>query len=210
MFKLEGFIMKMSFNTNKVLYVAEAIGSTYEGVNLDFTVDEHKTEAHLKKHPFGKTPTLTHGDKTMFESGAICRYMASVSNSPLYPVADHFKRCQVDQWMDFFSSHLGKWTATALFERVFKKEFGMGEENEEVYTEATNFFNQQCESLNTYLEDKKFLCGSEMTIADIFAYSYLEVAEAAGLPLSKHPNVNNWVKAISDQKFIAEVQKKFH
>ena len=53
MFNLEGFIFKHSFNTNKVLYVAEAIGEKYDCKSVDMQKGENKTQEFLKKTPAG-------------------------------------------------------------------------------------------------------------------------------------------------------------
>ena len=85
----------------------------------------------------------------------------------------------------------------------------MGPKDEKNYEEATNFYKSQCEALNTHFETNKFLCGNEMTIADIFAFAYMETNEVAGLPLHDFKNVSAWFKAMQDQKFVAGVHQKF-
>ena len=149
MYTIHGF--NLSFNTWKVLYVAEELGIRYEYVALDPTKGEHKSEEHLKRHPLGKTPTLDHDGRYLFESGAICRYLAAVEGSDLYP-ADPYGRALVGQWMDFFSCHLGRWLGTLLFERVMRERFGMGEKKVDAEQEALGFIEKR----RVHLSDARY------------------------------------------------------
>jgi len=72
-------------NTLKAAYVLDAIGVDYEYKKMDVQSGEHKTEEFLKMNPVGKVPVLKHNDFSLFESGAICRYVANVEGSDLYP-----------------------------------------------------------------------------------------------------------------------------
>lgn len=95
MYDFHGF--NLSFNTTKVLYVAEELGVEYRYTALDPSKGEHKTPEHLKRHPMGKTPTLNHDGNCLFESSTICRYLASVENSPLYPTPDFYRCAVIDE-----------------------------------------------------------------------------------------------------------------
>ena len=190
MYEIRG--IKFSFNTTKVVYVAEALGIDYEYKELDLSAKEHKSPEHIARHPFGKAPTLTHDGKHLFESGAICRYLASVAGSDMYPVDDHYTRCQIDQWMDFFTVHLGKHLATVQFERVARAQFGLGEPKQDVIDEALGFIDGQLKALNKHLEGRTYLLGDAVTIADVFAFAYVETSEVSQVSLNDYPNVKAW------------------
>ena len=205
MFHIHGF--RMSFNTTKVLYVAEELGVEYKYTNLDGSKGEHKTPEHLKRSPLGKAPTLDHDGKTLFESGAICRYIANVSNSPLYP-KDAYQRAVVDQWMDFYTCHLGRWLGTLVFERVFRAMFGMGKLNPENEKEALGFIEQQAAVVNAHLGQNKYLAGKDLSIADLFAFAYTETTEKSNYPLDNYPHLKKWYQNMKGLKSVGNVQKK--
>ena len=190
MYKIHGF--NLSFNAWKVLYVAEELGIEYAYTALDPMKGEHKSAEHMKRHPLGKTPTLDHDGRYLFESGAICRYLAAVEKSALYPPDDAYQRALVDQWMDFFSCHLGRWLGTLLFERVFRERFGMGQKNADVEKEALGFIEQQMACVNDQLAANPFLAGRALTIADPFAFAYVETCEMSDLPLGAYPHLAKW------------------
>lgn len=190
MYEIRG--ISFSFNTTKVVYVAEALGVKYTYREMDISKQEHKQADHLARHPLGKLPTLTHNGEHLFESGAICKYLASVERSDLYPTGDPMTRCKVDQWMDFFSVHLGRWLSTLLFERVFREKFGLGSKNEAAEKEALGFVEQQLKAVDGHLEGRKFLVGDQATIADIFAFAYIETTEMSQVSLDPYPNLKAW------------------
>lgn len=208
MYQIHGF--SMSSNTAKTIYVAEALGVDYQYITLDLMKGEHKTPEHFKRHPLGKTPTLTHDDKTLFESGAICRYLASEENSDLYPLNDNFKRCQIDQWMDFFTIHLGRWVTTYAFELVAKEKFGMGEPNQEVMKEALGFIEQQMQAVDQHLANNRYFLGDQLTIADLFAFAYMENAEMANLSLTQYPHVSKWYEDLKASDIVQRGKQKMH
>lgn len=199
MYEVHG--LSLSHNTTKVIYVAEELGIDYKYTPLSPSKGENKTPEHLARHPLGKLPTLTHDGKHVFESGAICRYLATIEGSPLYP-QDAYQRTVVDQWMDFYSIHPGRWLGTLLFERVMRSKFGMGEMKKDVEQEALGFCEQQLGCVNQHLTDHQFLAGDQKSIADLFAFAYLETTEHSGFPLSEYPALNRLYQSIKESDAI--------
>ena len=57
-------------------WMLEEIGAPYELVRLQLSKGEHKQPEYLKIHPHGAVPAYSDGEVTMFESAAICAYLA--------------------------------------------------------------------------------------------------------------------------------------
>lgn len=200
--------INFSFNTTKVIYVAEESGIDYTYTNLDISSGENKTPEHLKRHPLGKLPTLDHDGQYLFESGAICRYLASVEDSTLYPVNNHYQRCLNDQWIDFFSIHLGRWLGTLCFERVFRESFGMGKPKEDLIEESLGFIKEQMEMINQHLAKNICLTGNNLSIADLFAFAYVETTEQSQFSLEPYPYVKNWFSQIQGRDSIRKAHQR--
>ena len=197
----------ISSNTTKVLYVAEELGIDYEYTNVNLPKGEHKSPEHLKRHPLGKLPTLTHDDKTLFESGAICRYLAAVEKSELYP-QELYARAVVDQWMNFFTCHLGKHFNSYAFETVAKERYGLGTPNQEVASEARGFIDKQLPIVDARLADVPYLAGANITIADLYAFAYAENGEMADVPLQSHPAFFAWYQGIKQRPSVTRAFKR--
>lgn len=205
MYEIHG--IAFSYNTTKVMYVAEQLGIDYTYEEMDLRAGANKTPEHLARHPFGKLPTLTHEGRHLFESGAICRYLAATEGSALYPT-DIYERSVVDQWMDCFSVQPGRWLASLLFERAFRSRFGMGEPKEENIKEALGFLEQQLGAINKHLASSPYLAGETLTIADLFAYAYVETTRASELPLDQWPSLAAWFGRVGELESIGRARTK--
>ncbi|MCH7829519.1 MAG: glutathione S-transferase family protein [Proteobacteria bacterium] len=191
----------------KTLYVLEESGLDFEFVLVDLEKGEHKSDSFRQKTPMGKVPLLEHDGEYLFESGAICRYVGSVSNSPLYP-ADLLQRARVDQWLDFFSCHLGRWFSTLFFEQVIKPKYGLGDPNEASLEEATKFAHQQLGILDGLLQDSDWLANDAVSIADLFAFAYVEQYRVIEFSLNEYPHVQAWFDRIEARDSIAKARAR--
>ncbi len=204
MFRLYGVPTQ---NTLKAAYVLDAVGVDYEFKLMDMINQEHKNESFLQVNPMGKVPALKHNDFSVFESGAICRYIANNENSKLYP-SDPEQRAKVDQWLDFYSCHLGRWFSSLFFQQVLKEKFGMGEPDKAACEEALNFVNQQIIPVEKHLGFNSYLAGESPTIADFAAFAYMEQAKAINYDLSPYPKISQWFEKMAQLDSIKKTRTK--
>jgi glutathione S-transferase len=204
MFQLYGFFTQ---NSLKTLYVMEELGVEYTFHFVNLSEGDQKTEAFAQKTPIGKVPVLEHDGEYLFESGAICRYAANVSNSPLYPT-DKMQRARVDQWLDFFACHLGRWFSTLYFEAFIKPKFNLGGPDEAGVAEAHKFAVAQMEILNLHLKESDWLANDALSIADLCAYAYIEQHRVIDFSLDDYPNVSAWVDRVDLLESIAKARAR--
>jgi glutathione S-transferase len=172
MYRLHGFFTQ---NTMKTLYVLEELGVDFEYCYVDLGKGDHRTETFRKMTPVGRVPVLEHDGQFLFESGPICRYVASVEHSPLYP-ADKLERARVDQWMTYFTCHPGRWLTKLFFEKIVKPVAGMGEPDAAGCEEAARLASQQLQSVNDL--------------------AYVEQARSVDLSLAAFPRLENWLERL--------------
>ena len=204
MFRLHGFYTQ---NTLKTLYVLDEIVGDYEYVFVDLSKGEHRSDAFRKMTPIGKVPVLEHNGEYLFESGAICRYVASVNESALYP-ADPLQRARVDQWMDFFSCHLGRWMTKLYFEAVIKPGMQLGEPDTAGIEEAQGYTVRQLKMLERQLADYDWLANDALSIADLFAFAYVEQYSDAEVSLDACPGVRAWLARIEGRDSIRNARAR--
>lgn len=80
--------------TQRVLVTLKEKNVPYELINVDLTKGEHKTPAYLEKQPFGQIPYIDDDGFILFESVAICKYIATKyrsSGTPLIPDRNDFE-----------------------------------------------------------------------------------------------------------------------
>ena len=204
MFRLHGFFTQ---NTLKAMYVLEEIAPDFEFQFVNLAKGEQKSDAFAKMTPIGKVPVLEHDGEFLFESGAICRYVANVQESPLYP-SDKLQRARVDQWMDFFSCHLGHWLNKLYFEAVIKPDFNLGAPDEDGIVEATKFAHLQLSMLDSHLDSTDWLANGSFSIADLFAFAYIEQHRKVALSLEKVANVQAWFERVESRPAIAAARAR--
>ena len=203
MFKLHGFFTQ---NSLKCLYVLEALGD-FEFVYTDLSTGVQKSDEFKAMNPVGKVPVLEHDGKYLFESGAICRYAANVTGSDLYP-GDAYERAVVDQWMDFFTCHAGRWLTTMYFEENIKPKFGLGDPDADSIEEASRFANQMLAVVDEQLGKFEWLANGKYSIADLFAFAYVEQVQDIDYSIDDFPKLKDWYERIGASDTIAAAQAR--
>lgn len=198
--------LHFSPNTAKVIYVAETLNIDYDYHEINLQKKEQKTAAHLARHPLGKVPTLTHDDNHVFESAAICRYLAVTERSSLYP-SNPLTRAHIDQWIDLFSHHPGRWLEKLLFERVIKAKFEIGSADEVIVSEAMGFLETQMMAVDDHLNGKSYFLGVDLSLADFFALAYVETTRLSGFSLSPYPNLDQWYQHIQTHDAVTRARE---
>ncbi|MBA3582807.1 MAG: glutathione S-transferase family protein [Gammaproteobacteria bacterium] len=204
MLKIYGF---PTFNLNKVLFTAEEIGLEYEYVALDPTKNEHKTLEHIQRQPLGKIPAIEHNDKAIFESAAICRYLANVGGK-LYN-GDAMQRAAVDQWMDLIAHHAGRWLGVLFFEEYIKTKLMNMPANEAAIKEAKGFLDQQLPAIDKHLQHNEFFAGDTITIADTFGLAYFHTHEVTSIDFSSYPNITRWYSQMKQRPSFTKALRHF-
>lgn len=204
MYRIFGF---QTQNTKKTLYLIETLNCQYDFKFINLFKRENRQDEFLAVSPFGKTPLLQHDDHYLFESGAICRYLANVEQSNLYP-QEAFNRGQVDQWMDFFSCHLGKWLNALYFEKVIKNLAQMGQPDQNRCKEAEKFIDEQVVTVDSWLGANQYFIKDLFSIADLFAFAYIEQFNELEIAFDKVPNIKRWHDEIESLPAIAKARKR--
>jgi glutathione S-transferase len=197
-FRLYGFSTQ---NTMKALYVLEELELDYELEFVNLFKGEQKKSDFIKKTPIAKVPLLQHGDRRLFESGAICRYLADINESELYP-SEKYQRALVDQWMDFFSCHLGRYLSGLVYETIIVQKAQIRKPVENYIEEAIQFVKKYLPIVDQQLQAHSYLTGDQITIADLFAFAYIEQTEDLDIPLDEFPNIQRWFHEIKNKKSI--------
>lgn len=181
-----------TFNATKVLFTAEELGLEYEYVHLDFAKAEHKSAAHLARHPLGKVPALEHNGNHLYESAAMCRYLSNIADKKLY-AADPVQAAQIDQMIDLMCHHIGKWLAVYFYQEVVMMKYYKKEPDEDAVAEAKGFLDQQLAYLEKTLAENRYLCGEALTIADTIALPYFHACQSTSVRLDDYPAIRRWL-----------------
>ncbi|PIL25385.1 hypothetical protein GSI_13275 [Ganoderma sinense ZZ0214-1] len=160
--------------TQRVLAVAEELGVPYELVVVDYTKNEHKTLEYLAHQPFGQVPYIEDDGVEVFESRAICRFLALKyggvgtllpAQSDLEGTARFEQAASVE--LNDFEAPMG----LLAWELRYKEYYGL-KADLEVAKEHRTKAESRLDGYEAMLSKTRFLAGDELTLADLFHLPY--------------------------------------
>lgn len=185
----------LSPNALRVRAVANELDIALQLIPVDLQNRENRTETFLALNPNGKVPVLVDGEFVLWESRAICAYLANVDpKQSLYP-PDPKERAIVDQWCYWHAVHLSPSMQRVPFERIFKKIFGMGPPDEKAIKAALREVSALLPVLDANLAEKEWIAG-DLTIADFTVATAFVFRDEAGISLEAYGNVDAWIKRL--------------
>lgn len=197
----------LSTPANKVRMAVNALGLDHEYIRVSIRDGENRRPEFLKINPVAKIPVIDDGGFVLFESGAICRYLAGKVGSDLYP-ADLKQRAVVNQWVDFAAIHIIGAMSKVVFNRIFYK-MAKAELDERSLQDGLNFLKRFLPVADDQLGKNAFLAGEKMTLADITLLSGLDPCEVAQIDLAPYKNIVKWRSALQKKDFYQKCYKEY-
>jgi len=188
----------VSTTTRPVMLLAAEAKLPIEFITVDLMKGEHHGEAFTKLNPLRMVPVLQDGDFVLTESSAILKYLADKADSPLYP-KDPKKRARVNERMDWFNSNFYKdWGYNLIYPQLFPHH---KRATDEAHTGALAWGKERSAAHLKALDESilgghPYVCGSELTIADLFGAQLVCVGETIGCKVAGYKNVDAWIKRI--------------
>jgi len=156
-------------------WMLEELGVPYELVRLQ-PGTETRGPAHLERQPLGHVPVLEDGEQRIFESAAICLYLADkYPESRLVPPMGTVDRGLVYQWLFYAMTELEPPLA-ALSAEARKPE---AERDGKVAADARERFARAAAALEPLLASRTFLVG-DFGVADLVVGAVLAWGRGAG------------------------------
>lgn len=188
----------ISSNGRRAVMVLKITGLPCEVETVDLAKGAHLTPAYLALNPNHKVPSLTDGDLHLWESGAICQYLAAkAGRTDLWPT-DPAAQADVSRWMLWNHTHFAPPISAINGERLFKRMFGRGEPDEAVVLAKLKEFDREARVLDGHLVGKTWIAQGHLTLADIQLGCTLSYAAMAGMSLSDYPEVARWFAGVQE------------
>jgi glutathione S-transferase len=188
--------------TQRILILLEELELKYTLVPIDLAKGEHKTPEFMEMNPFGKVPVVKYGEKTLFESRAIMRYIArnNKDTQDLYPDVN------TDVWMEVESQSFNGPISKIVSEKMFKKWKGE-EADDEVVEVALEELERVLDIYEAHLENREYIAGESFTIADIahIPYAYYFLKAGYKHVLKRRAGVYGWLKRIVQRPIVKRV-----
>ena len=187
------FYYHPSPNPLKVALFLEESGLPYELMAIDTRKGEQHSPAFLKINPNGKTPAITDGDVTVFDSNAILLYLAEKSGQFL-PENTAVARGQMLSWLMFVASGIGPYSGQAVH-----FQHAAPEKNAYAINRYTFEAERHFKLLDDQLAKHKYMLGDTYTLVDMAVWGWARVLPRVLGPdaLGKLPNLKRLFEEIN-------------
>ncbi|XP_071848972.1 glutathione S-transferase theta-2-like [Apostichopus japonicus] len=215
---LQFYYNPISCPSRSVRIFLKKTGLLVEEHIIDLSSDEQHSPEFLKINPRHCVPVLKDGDFILTEGWAILFYVIEKFSKDIddhwYP-KDLRKRSRVNEYLSY---HDG--STRQLFSKVFRDEYlskmrsyckPSSEEDAKENVKQMEYVASQLQ--DTFLKDQKFLCGDEISIADILAVAEVIQPTLSGRDTTKnYPKLAAWVERVKESlnPEFDEVYKQFY
>ncbi|KAF5339184.1 hypothetical protein D9611_011203 [Ephemerocybe angulata] len=193
--------LSFSTCTKRVATVMHEKQVPFKLVQVDYLKNEHKSPAFLEKQPFGQVPYLDDDGYIIYESRAICRYIAEKyadQGTALIP-RDLKAKGLFEQAASVELSNFDYYATRAVFEVVYKPKLGLVPDSA-VFDSLVATLEQKLDAYDRILSKQKYLSGDEVTLADLFHLPYaVSLPEAGVNAMEVRPNVARWLKDLTSR-----------
>ena len=184
-------------NGRRALVMAEESGLPFTLHQINIQKGDQKTPEYGKINPYRKIPALVDGEgpggkpATVFESVAICFYLAEKSGRFLGSAADH---PDVLKWSMFHATNV--LCTLGSLGRIDHPSFDEG---------ALKLFD----TMNQHLAGREWFAG-EFSIADIIPFTRINGVNHERVKVADYPNVAAWLKRVSERPAVRRaMEQKF-
>ncbi|WP_437973220.1 glutathione S-transferase family protein [Sorangium sp. So ce295] len=173
----------------RVRWALQELGVDFETVQVNLRAGENRRPEFLKLNPAGKLPVLVDGDLVLTESVAIVLYLAEKYPEKGLLPADPKERAKVNQWLLFAATELEQplW-------RIARHKFLYPEDKRQPgdIPVARDDFKAMAAVLEKHMDQRQFVVGDRLTVADLVMAYTLDWASEADL-LGDFPQLRTYM-----------------
>lgn len=186
-----------SFNLQKVMWLVGELGLEHRHVQAGGRHGGLDAPEFRAMNPHGKVPVIDDDGTVVWESHAILRYLAARYGRGRFWSDDPAARSEADRWMDWAQATLQPDFLMGVFWGFYRTPDHL--RNWPAIRDKIARCAEHFRLLDRILEGRDFLCGAEMTLADIPAgtclYRYYELE----IDRPKAPNVEGWYRRLQER-----------
>lgn len=181
-------------------------GVDYAWVEVDPFADDVPA-AYLALHPFCRVPTLVDGGFTLYETGAITRYLDEKFDGPVLQPTAPEARARVNQILSIVDSYVYWPLVRQVFSHgAFAARIG-GPADRAEYDRGIAAAPRVLDALDRLAAGGEYLVGDTLTLADIHLapmLSYFATDDGGRALLQQRERLNTWWSAISTRPAFVE------
>ena len=181
---------------------------SYQLQEIDFLSGDMPDE-QLGRHPFAKVPTLQHGDYSLYETAAICRYIdVAFPGCVLQPANSQLlgRMAQIIGILDAYLSEPARMGFTS--ELLVKPLMGYAPDVD-LAAEAEVQIISSFQALSDCKVPGGYLAGDKLSLADLHAVpmiDYIDRTPGGSALLASHPRLHEWWSGIKVRPSVMDTQ----
>lgn len=209
--------------TRTVLAILSIAGVPHSLEEIDQFRGDLKKESYLAMNPSGQIPMISEGMfKILGGSNTLMAYLCNSQQRIKDKLYHQENRQEIEKHLAWFQSRM-KPTSTRLIKMIVNpKAFGdKAPSAQELQRETEEFFRKLLPSLDKQVENKRFFCGDDITIADIQYYCEISTIlnlTKKDLDEAQYPSLSQWYtqrcsvlpEIINSDKKLREIIAKYN
>ncbi|KAJ6541193.1 glutathione S-transferase [Mycena vulgaris] len=183
--------------TRRVATVLHEHKVPFELIEIDLMKGEHKTPEFLAKQPFGQIPYIDDDGFILYETRAICRYIAAK-----YPAAgliptEPKAHAVFEQAVAIEITNFDPSANQIVSEIVMRPMFFGTKPDAAVVAAQLAILDKKLDAYDVILGKHRYLAGDKLTLADLFHLPYAPLLATGGIDImTQKPNVARWYKEL--------------
>lgn len=187
-----------------VRLACEEKGIDYELVPMGFSSD-----GLSNLHPFRRIPAFSHGDFTLYETSAICRYVNAAFEGPVLVPAEPEQQAKMEQWISVVNAYVDPPVIRDIVIERITRPLQNQSTDEEKCRAAKPRAAHALGVIEEALRESEFLAGDRVSLADFFLlpilYYFREMPEGSEV-LQDSPRLEDWYARMSMRPSFAATQ----
>lgn len=186
MIKLYEFAL--SGHCHKIRMMLNLLDLPHEKIAVNGAANEHKSPDFLVMNPLGQVPVLEDDETILRDSHGILVYLAKRYGGTRWWPEDAKTAGQIASWLSTAANEVANGPGTLRLQQKFGRDIDQARA-----TQTSEFI---LGIINNHLEERQWLVGDELSIADVAVYPYVALAPEGGVDLSVHRNICRWIMDI--------------
>ncbi|MBV8680966.1 MAG: glutathione S-transferase family protein [Aquitalea sp.] len=186
----------LSSCSRRVLLVAQQLGIPLELITVDLFRGEQNTPPFLKLNPNHQVPVLEDDGYVLWESYAIMQYLAELAQDKTLHAQTAQQRADTSRWMYWCGQHLSPAISILNWEHSIKEMAGSGPADHAEVERAEAKFIEACQVLDAHLAGRDWMCGKQLSLADLAIAAPLGDWQRAKLPIIQFGQIWRWFQQI--------------
>ena len=161
-----------------------------------------KPKAFLMLNPASTVPVMVEDDSTVLVGvWPIAEYLDETYPDSAMITGTPAQKAEIRRLTDWFAVKVEREVVTPLiYEKLMRRLTGEGESSSTVIRASLNNLSAHLEYINHLAERRKWLAGSKLSAADLYAAASLSVVDYLGdVPWQEHPSAKDWYARIKSR-----------